>query len=223
MKTAKFIALLLAILTLTAAFTGCGGSETGQVTMKEPTSYSEGLNFTQLKIGGYSVGLGDCEDTDVVIPAEHEGKPVKMIMSSAFRDCETLTSVWIPDGVLGIEPHAFDSCINLTDITLPDSLTHIGRNAFSHCESLQSIVIPDDVGLLEDCAFSDCKNLTSVTLPIGVGFGDNVFDDCDSLESINFKGTTADWEKIVETTMGGLHLGSGKFNVVCTDGTVTQS
>ena len=63
--------------------------------------------------------VGTCKDTDIVIPREHNGLPVKKIEDRAFYDCSHLTSV-----------------------TVPESITNIGSSAFSGCSSLENLVLP---------------------------------------------------------------------------------
>lgn len=83
------------------------------------TSPSEGLAFTAID-GGYEVsGIGECTDTDIVIPKEYNGLPVIGIGSSAFRGCSSLTSVVIGNGVTSIDSYAFSYCSRLTDIYVP--------------------------------------------------------------------------------------------------------
>jgi len=65
---------------------------------------------------------------------------VTTIGSSAFADCEALTSITIPDSVTYIGEDAFSFCYALTSITIPDSVTHIGENAF-YMSDLDSIII----------------------------------------------------------------------------------
>ena len=55
---------------------------------------------------------------------------VTNIDNFAFRFCESLTSIVIPEGVTSIGRFAFYYCDGLTDVTLPASLEHIGRFAF---------------------------------------------------------------------------------------------
>lgn len=56
-----------------------------------------------------------------------------------FRDCSSLTSITIPDGVTSIGDEAFWVCTGLTSITIPDSVTSIGRSAFDSCERLTDV------------------------------------------------------------------------------------
>ena len=70
------------------------------------------------------------------------------IGSGAFRGCESLKSVTIPDSVTKIGLWAFYGCTSLKSVTIPDSVTEIGDSAFSHfshCTSLKIIKLrPDD-------------------------------------------------------------------------------
>ena len=54
----------------------------------------------------------------------------------AFGDCNSLTSVTIPDSVTTIGCYAFVNCINLTSVTIPDNVTEIDSYAFHYCSSL---------------------------------------------------------------------------------------
>lgn len=131
------------------------------------------------------VGLGDCEDLDVVIPSEYKGLPVASIRQGAFYDCSELTSVIIPNSITEIGDWAFAGCSSLTSVTIPDSVTYITDGAFSHCSSLTSITIPDSVISIGHVAFSNCTGLTSVTIPDNViAIDESAFQNCTSLTSV---------------------------------------
>ncbi|MBR5776120.1 MAG: leucine-rich repeat domain-containing protein, partial [Bacteroidaceae bacterium] len=71
-------------------------------------------------------------------------KDVTEIGKEPFKDCESLTSITIPESVTEIGDSAFCGCSNLTFITLPESLTEIGEKVFYNCR-LKSISIPPSV------------------------------------------------------------------------------
>ncbi len=65
-------------------------------------------------------------------------------------------------GVTAIGEQAFFNCDSLTSVVIPDSVTHIGRRAFVSCENLTSVIIPDSVTTIGEDAFYACNSLTSV-------------------------------------------------------------
>ena len=91
------------------------------------------------------------------------------IPSHAFRDCENLTAITIPDGITSIGSAAFEDCSSLTTVILPDSVTSIGSNAFDRCYSLKKIIIPKSVTDIGSGAFRGCKEL-KIAGPIGGGY-----------------------------------------------------
>ncbi len=122
---------------------------------------------------------------DVEIPRSIDNYRVDEIGEEAFRDCDGLISITIPDSVTSIGNKAFCSCDGLTSITIPDSVTSIGRSAFYYCKGLTSITIPDSVTSIGDSAFYDCDSLTSVTIGNSVtSIGDYAFSFCESLTSV---------------------------------------
>ena len=149
---------------------------------------SEGLNFTLNSDGeGYTVtGIGNCKDTNLVIPSTYENKPVTSIGNYAFRYICSLTSVTIPDSVTSIGIYAFSDCTSLTSVTIPNSVTSIDVGVFWDCTSLTSVTIPNSVTSIGDYAFNNCESLTSITIPNSVTSIDRyAFDSCDSLTSVH--------------------------------------
>ena len=110
---------------------------------------------------------------------------VTVIKNSAFYGCRSLTSINIPNGVTDIEVQALSGCTSLTSVTIPNSVTSIENNTFYGCTSLTSITIPNSVTSIGSGAFYDCKRLTSVTIGNSVkSIGLEAFYGCSGLTSV---------------------------------------
>ena len=139
-----------------------------------------------------------------------------IIADYTFRNCTSLTSITIGNGVISIGYEAFYGCSSLTSVTIPDSVTSIGDEAFYKCSSLTSITIPDSVTSIGDDAFYKCSSLTSITIPDSVtSIGDDAFYGCSSLTSINYTGSKDDWYNLTYDDLG---LDMNEIIVHCTDG-----
>lgn len=138
-----------------------------------------------------------------------------------FRDCKSLTTVTVPAGVTTIPEYTFDGCTALTSVTLSGKVTYIGQNAFSRCVNLTSFVIPDGVTELDDWTFQGCTKLKSVTIPASVTKIDyKAFQNCTALTSVTYKGTVAEWNNL---RLSNFTDGASAYTVTCTDGTVEVS
>ena len=118
---------------------------------------------------------------------KYEGQyfEVCYIGEGAFINNSKLTSVTIPNGVIGIGERAFAGCPSLTTVTIPHSVLHVGDYAFSKCSSLNSINIQEGTKSIGEGAFYDCKNIKSVDIPNSVTtIGEGAFYDCYGLKSI---------------------------------------
>jgi len=132
------------------------------------SDYSVGLKYSlNTDEKGYTVvGIGYCEDTDLVIPATYRGLPVTAIGSNAFESVRSFKSVSIPASVTTIGEKAFASC-GVTSVTFATNsqLTTVDRYAFFSSSSLQSIALPDGVTTIGVAAFNGCNNITSISIP----------------------------------------------------------
>ena len=132
------------------------------------SNYSVGLKYSlNTDEKGYTVvGIGYCEDTDLVIPATYRGLPVTAIGSKAFESVRSFKSVSIPASVTTIGEKAFAHC-GVTSVTFATNsqLTTVDRYAFFSSSSLQSIALPDGVTTIGVAAFNGCNNITSISIP----------------------------------------------------------
>ena len=99
----------------------------------------------------------------VTVPASIDGKPVVSIGDGAFRWCDGLTKITIPDGVKYIGESAFSQCTKVTSIELPDSVQYLGA-AFDYCQSLTSITIPRDAEFHTFPIFRGCTALKNINV-----------------------------------------------------------
>lgn len=110
---------------------------------------------------------------------------VTNIGSLAFRNCNNLTSITIPETITNISSEAFAYCTGLTTINIPNSVTSIGYGAFTRCDSLTNITISQSISNIPDYAFFGCSSLTSFDIPTSVKtIGANAFYGCTGLKSI---------------------------------------
>ena len=110
---------------------------------------------------------------------------VTTIGEGAFNECESLKTVNIPDGVTTIGKYAFKDCTSLININLPDGISTIAMETFFGCTSLKRITIPDSVTHIAYYAFQDCSVLQDVTMGNSVKTISNyAFDRCRALQEI---------------------------------------
>ena len=155
-----------------------------------PETYNDGTNG-ELSVAGIGAeAFKNCDSlVSVTIPDS-----VTTIDDSAFEYCTSLMSMTIPDGVKYISNYVFNECTSLTSVTIPDSVTSIGDSAFAYCTSLVSVIIPNSVTTISDSAFEYCKSLTSVTIGSSVtSIGKYTFYKC-GLKDIYFTGPKEVWE-----------------------------
>ena len=113
---------------------------------------------------------------------------VKMIGNAAFVSCKSIKNIEIPNGVISIDDSAFSGCTSVTSIMLPDSLIFIGDSAFSRT-AITNLSLPSNVKIIGACAFRYCDNLTNVSINCNVPIIDNyLFEDCASLTSATISG-----------------------------------
>lgn len=65
------------------------------------------------------------------------------LADNAFKDCNCLEYIAIPETVKRIGKTTFAGCSNLTSICMPRSVTSIGGGAFEDCTGLQKVVVPN--------------------------------------------------------------------------------
>ena len=123
--------------------------------------------------------VSPCPVGSITIPATIAGAKVKHIGRGAFRDCSTMTSVTVPEGVSRIGRESFRDCTGLKSIKIPSSVQIIERDAFAGCNGLASVSIPEGVTSIDRGAFYWCCGLGSIEIPSSVThIGKDAFHFC---------------------------------------------
>lgn len=178
-----------------------------------------GTNVENVAIREDTVGIatwafwGCNQITEVVIPDS-----VKH-MNMVFRECSSLKSVTLPNGLTKIGGGLFSECTALESITFPESVKAIEEEAFMRC-GFKTITLPEGLTDIEDSTFKDCTSLASINIPNSVtSIGKFAFENCTALKTIYFSGTLADWNNLDKGEHWDRNV-SG-CTVKCTDGDIT--
>ncbi len=161
---------------------GDGVEKIGSSAFENTQYYNNNSNWDNnlLYINNYLIGTRESISGSCIIK-----QGTKLIAGSAFYECESLSSITIPDSVTSIGNGAFYGCTGLTNVTIPDSVTSIGSGAFNGCVGLKNITVSDCVTSLSDYVFYGCTGLTSITIPDSVtSIGKSAFYGCTGLTSI---------------------------------------
>lgn len=200
MKTFIKLLILSLCLSLTAFGFACKKDKNPTAESVKERAPSVGIEYVLNEDGlSYAVvGIGTCEDTDLVIPTTYNEKPVTTIKEDAFACCENLTSIKIGDSVTTIGEYAFCLCYSLEKIEVSPNnekfksingnlYTKDGKKLIQYAIGKKDakFVVPNGVETIGYMAFYKCSNLTSVEISDSViAIGDRAFSFCENLKSV---------------------------------------
>ena len=176
------------------AFSGC----TGLLLI----SISDGLN--SIEKGAFK----NCRSLSFIYPPNG----LKTIGSYCFENCSSLKEINIPEGVTSITDGTFVNCKSLINITMPNSLKTItyssyGKKPFDGCTNLKTVsfdshfssqnlesifgsqvenyIVGENVTTIRNREFWGCSSMKKLVLLGNItNFGSDVFEKCDSLNTI---------------------------------------
>ena len=141
---------------------------------------------------------------EVIIPETLEAAEwnrnytVTTIGEGAFKDCNRLTTINIPNSVTTIGSFAFEGCSGLTAITVDtDNANFSSSEGVLFNKSRQELIlcpegktgeynIPNSVTTIKYCAFSSCSGLNTINIPNSVKTIEfKAFFGCSGLNTIN--------------------------------------
>lgn len=124
---------------------------------------------TMKTIGGFS-------NTGIKEIAFAAGAAPEAIGDYAFLNCDSLSTITLPNSIKSIGQGAFYDCDTLKSVTLPTSITKVAEQTFYHCNFLQNVTIPQGVTEIGFDAFAYCPKLTAISLPSTLAtIGSNCF------------------------------------------------
>ncbi len=168
-----------------------------QETVINKKKYSQNLEYelNEDKKSYSVIGIGECKDTEIIIPSLYNGLNVVNIAEEAFYNCREITKIEIPNSVTSIGEGAFSYCSSLETINVdPNNKTYDSRN---NCNAIietstnelilgcKNTIIPKTITSIGSSAFEGCSNLISVIIPFSVTSIEwKSFSGCSSLTSI---------------------------------------
>ena len=114
------------------------------------------FTFSRKRDGTFQVEGCDNASSELIIPAQHEGRPVTSIADNAFSWCYQIRKAVIPETVSVIGESAFSWCESLEEVLIPDTVKTIGEWAFTGCQSLQRVRLPQGLKTIGYSCFQSC-------------------------------------------------------------------
>lgn len=212
----SLVAVFVAVIAL-SIFSGIGYYKT-----------ESALKYVENETGYTVFGGKYFKETNVIIPAEYNGKQVTKIDDNAFSGNTHIETITLPATIIEIGNRAFKDCVSLkllrfdfnkntaqNDIIAlalknengeinATNLKKIGVEAFYNCKSLETIDL-QDVEIIYARAFYGCAKLLSVTIPETIqSVGERVFAKCDTLQKIIIEGAKDDLTGFADDWKDGL-------------------
>ena len=188
------------------------------------TPLTQGLQFTLMDSGAYSVGKGSTTDSEIIIPRKYNGALVTAIDEDAFRDYAALEKITIPDSITAVGKNAFWGCENLMGVYITDigawcNIDFAADNIpaasnplvyanwlYLNNELVKELVIPQGVTEVKDYVFEFCMSITSIAISDSVtSVGTYSFFACTQVKSITF-GENSQLSAIGELAFGCLNF-----------------
>lgn len=135
----------------------------------------------------------------------HLSEGLRYIGYECFKDCASLNDLYVPDTVEEIAAGAFDGCVQLQSIHLPKTLRAIPDRMFASCERLRKVFLSDEIASIGREAFAGCAALARPWIPEKTGsIGERAFAGCVSMREIYLPETLSSIGKDAFADCGGL-------------------
>lgn len=144
---------------------------------------NDGQEYCSVRLNPYLFFDVNFENwADLVIPSRIfvEGKyhEVTTIDYEAFKDCEWIQSVTIPNTITSVEWRAFENCKNLTTVNWGENVEEVDSGTFSDCTSLTTITGISNIKTISGNAFANTSlegEFDSIDWPSLTSISDGAF------------------------------------------------
>lgn len=103
------------------------------------------------------------DGNDKLVSVDMSGSRVTEIGNGAFRSCEHLSDVTMPESLVSIGDYAFFKDYDLLAMDLSKTkVKSIGSYAFSYCTNMVRASFPESLSVMGESAFYCCKSMRSV-------------------------------------------------------------
>ncbi|MBO4443245.1 MAG: leucine-rich repeat protein [Bacteroidaceae bacterium] len=148
-----------------------------------------------IRLNDNSIGVDETYTLNIPATITYESREYA-VTEIITRFCEGNTKIkglFVPSTVKTVGQYAFKDCTSLETITLSEGVEKIGL-AFQNTGIIEMPEIPSTVTQLVG-TFSDCKQLKRATIPATITFLQNTFSGCTAMEDVYFNITS--WKTTV--------------------------
>lgn len=140
-------------------------------------------NLNQYEKGIRITGYKGFDLDTVVVPEQMNHLPVTSIGEGVFTNA-TFSKVILPSSIKVISDYAFKGCNNLTEISIPEGPIYLGKGCFQGC-GLTKFICPNSLYHIPDYCFYECRELAEVVLGNNITkLGYSAFSDCLKLKNL---------------------------------------
>lgn len=155
-------------------------------------------------------GIGNCKDTIIVVPDESpEGDTVVEVAANAFKNCNKIRGIELPETVETIGAYAFYGS-TIRQITIPSSVSEIGNYAFAGCKYLEEIEVElgnpsyssssgvlynEDGSCLITYPAGKTNNFVIISKDV-TEIANMAFYKCTSITKVTYHGTSSGWKSV---------------------------
>ena len=199
-----------------------GGKETTELVIPDGTKeipawrFASFASIKSIKLPSSLTKIGDYSMQGMPLVTELEiGPNVTYIGNAAFRYYDSLKTLVLDCGIIGINSDCFRECDGLEKVIIKPHPSvdkfYIDKSAFYNCKSLKDVVLPNNLSGIGNQSFAYCTSLESLNVPQNVtSIKEEAFKDCKALKSVIFEGISASSTLQIDDTAFG---GSGIVNI----------